>query len=518
METMKLTLYQVPQLNTIRELLDHCTRGTQTEPVFFYADESGMAEISKEQFRRDVEGLANWILDKGMYRKNLALIGGNSYQWLLTYFAVTCSGNVCVTLDKDMLEEEIRYIIEQSQSEMVFCSDEYFDKTECLKDCKELKQIINMNDLSALASENTEDRFKGTEAAEKDLAAIVYTSGTTGNSKGVMLTHGNLIHNTVMSCETVKYEGTTMAVLPFHHTLGLNAGVFAALLHDSPVFINQSLRYLLRDYALCRPVQIVVVPMFLGLFAKKIKEAVQTSGEGAVAAFRGNLKILISGGAKVDPSFEKMFRDWGIAVLDGYGITECSPVVSVNRVTYYRDGSAGPLLPGIEARIYEPNEAGEGELQLKGPMVMQGYYKNPKATEDTFLDGWFRTGDIARIDEDGFLFISGRIKNLIILSNGKNIYPEELEDFFNKSSLIMDMMVLEKENTLAAIVLPDPERLKDMSAEELKNAIRNEIKEKNRQLPNFKHIQKVYFRSQDFIRTSTKKIRRSVKENYICEE
>ena len=338
-----------------------------------------------------------------------------------------------------------------------------------------------------------------------------------------MLTHGNLANEIYGPCRLLELgEGKVFSVLPFHHTFGLNTSIFTVYNFGVPIFINKSLKKVKDDLLLAKPEVMALVPLFVEVFYKQIQDGIKKSGrekqvkvavklsnlliglgidirrrlfKEILDSFGGNLKLIVCGGAFLDPFYVKAFRDYGIEILNGYGTTECSPCVAVNRNHHKKDGSVGILLPDMEGRT-----SPEGEVQFKGPIVMKGYYNDPEATAEVLHDGWYSTGDLGYIDKDGFVFLTGRIKNLIILSNGENISPEELENDFNRDPAVNEVLVYEKDQKIIAEIFPDEEHMGNTGYfEELMNKV-------NEGRPAYKQIAAVKLRDQEFIKNSSKKI------------
>ena len=324
-----------------------------------------------------------------------------------------------------------------------------------------------------------------------------------------------------------------MSVLPFNHAFAFITAVWKPFNYRRPVFINSSLNDFMKEIPVAKPGMLFLVPLFLETFSKTIWRTARKQGQeeklkkgmklsnalmkvgidrrqelfkDVLKKFGGNLECIICGGAPLDPRYVKEFRSWGIHVLNGYGITECAPVLSVNRNQYWRDGSVGQLVPGISFRVYDKDEHGIGEIQVKGDNVMMGYYNNPEATEEAFLDGWYRTGDLGYIDKDGFLFITGRAKNLIILNNGENVSPEEIEQNVERIPEVGEVVVFEEDGAITAEIFPDD--TDERPEEEKRKIIEEAIKKLNSRQPNFKKIHKIKFRKTPFEKTATRKIKR----------
>jgi len=461
LENKKYPLYEVEQINDLKELINYTAEKYGDKPAFTFERNSETIRIGYNKFKSDAAALGTAFYNMGIRNEKVGLIGENSYEWIVAYFAVVNSGNTIVPLDKELPAADIKSYIDDSAAKGFVYSDDYSDIVDYLHEngvniqhCINLRYIPEMIVRGETLIRNDENFIVDYEVDNEALAALIYTSGTTGNAKGVMLSHFKLTRNAVAACEFIGIFGSNMLVLPLHHVFGFVAGVCAMMYQGSEIFINSSLKNILSDLEKFKPCNICLVPLFVETFHKKIWDGAKKQGKdgllrkmisisnvlmkigvdarrlllkSVLCAFGGNLKLIISGGAPLDAKYARGFREFGINVLNGYGITECSPIVTVNRNKYYRDGSAGQVLRCCEVKIAEPDENGHGEIYVKGDIVMLGYYNNEQATKDAFDGEWFKTGDIGYMDGDGFLYISGRKKNVIVLSNGKNIYPEELE-------------------------------------------------------------------------------------------
>lgn len=384
--------------------------------------------------------------------------------------------------------------------------------------------------------QNHPETFDNLEINQDDLAAIIYTSGTTGIAKGVMLTHLNLCEDTCKSSRNLLIPGNSILVLPLHHTFAFTANVLCMLNIGHTTYINKSLKRISKDMMNYSPEVMFVVPMMVEAFYKKIWASARERGKekllkkmlkisnallscgvdarkeffgSVLAGFGGRLQMIICGGAALDKKYVKAFREFGINLLNGYGITECSPIVSVNRNKYFKDGSVGPILEGIDVQIDHKDGEKEGEILVKGAIVMKGYYQQEEKTKEVMTaDGYFRTGDIGYLDKDNFLYITGRVKNIIILDNGKNIYPEELELALSQEDAVCEVLVYEEEGHIVAEIYPDQEFLTEKNIED-KNAYFDELLERyNRKQPAYKQIHHYKLRDTEFEKTTTKKIKR----------
>ena len=376
---------------------------------------------------------------------------------------------------------------------------------------------------------------------ENNLKLLVYTSGTTGNPKGVMLTEHNLISVVYYGLQIADIGEKCLSVLPYHHTYEAVAGILVGLHKHSTICINDSLKNVLKNLQLYKPDYIYLVPAFTEVFYKSIWNNAQKTGKDKALkkmiplsnalrktgidlrkkffksiheAFGGNLNQIVCGGAPIRPEIGKFFNDIGITLLNGYGITECSPLVSVNRANFNDSNTVGVILPCCEVKIENKTADGDGEIYVKGDIVMKGYYKEPEKTAKVLKDGWFNTEDYGRINEKGQLIINGRKKNLIVLDNGKNIYPEEIENYIMGIPYVKEVLVKASKNAagqetaLIAEVFLDKEKIEEMHIENIKETLKKDVQDSVRELPVYKHISDVKIRKNEFEKTTTSKIKR----------
>ncbi|MEG2203261.1 MAG: AMP-binding protein, partial [Christensenellaceae bacterium] len=452
--------YPIAKMRTdkdLRELINHAKY--EGRDVFRIKTKDGYEGIKHEKVLHDINALGNALLGLGLEGKNIAVIGETSYEWIITYFAVTCGVGVIVPIDKELPEAEIANIIDDSSAACVVYSQTFDEIFENLKgQLKTVDCYIKMNQIEELIAQG-EQKNLGYESKKIDeyaMSTILYTSGTTGKSKGVMLTHNSIVCASAGGLSLLE-DGlgkVCMSVLPVHHSFECTHGIMMMIQNGTTICINDSLRNLLPNLQFFKPDFVFVVPLFVDMMYKKVWANIKANGKeeemralilksndllaqgidkraeffGSVKdAFGGNLSLILCGGAPLSSALAQGFREIGIDIINGYGITECSPLVAVNRRRCFKDGTVGLPIACNEIKIEHADEDGNGEIWVKGGNVMLGYYKNAAATAKAMCDGWFDTGDIGKIDEEGFLVISGRMKNLIVLANGKNIYPEEIE-------------------------------------------------------------------------------------------
>ncbi|MCL2183478.1 MAG: AMP-binding protein [Chitinispirillia bacterium] len=530
-----------------RDLRDLVRRGADTVPdkaAYAYYLGERVVSHSYAQFRSDVESLGTYFYSVGLRDgAKIAVIGENSYYWILAYFAAATGGNIIVPLDKELPPDDLQEVLKASGAEAVVYSDDYADTFESFSENTQklklsVQRYINMKSDLPLALSDGADMVSRGERAFIDheldpeaVCAIVYTSGTMGLSKGVMLTNKGLVTTTRGSIRTAWVYGDTVLVLPLHHTYPLAASVLPPLFSRATCFINSSLKHVLRDIQAGKPQFMSVVPLYVESFYKKIWDNIKKQGKENLVrkmfavsngvkkigldlrrvlfksvqqAFGGKLETLVSGGAPLKKEYIDEFMNFGIQIIEGYGITECSPVVALNRTKFYKPGAVGIALPQVEVKIFDIDKDGEGEICVRGDVVMKGYYNNPQATEEAFTGGWFRTGDIGYMDEDGFIFITGRKKNVIIRANGKNVHPEELEAKLGVIEHIQEIAVYGEDEDIVAEIFIDPEQ----DRKPCEKLIARRVKEINEGLPIYKRVNKVKFRDAEFDKTTTRKIKR----------
>ncbi len=525
MKNRPYPLYNVPEFVNLKDFVDYCGTEFADRTAFHWLKKK--TEISKTYkiFKEDVEALGTYFISKGYNRTHIAVIGENSYEWIVTYFATVNSNNVIVPLDKEASIDDLKYLVEKSDTSVIVHSDTYLEEAEST--C--CRVLINMADLSSIIDEgkkliaNGDTSYRDAIIDENALSTLVYTSGTTSEPKGVMLSHLNIIFDTVATSKSVLIPDSALVMLPIHHTYGFVASLTIPMLVGSKIFINSSMRNLMSDINFAKPKYIACVPLVAESFFKKVNENLKSTGKDKlidnlvrmsnglmkcgidvrrklfkkiIEAFGGNLEILVIGGAPINENCVIGFHNFGVNVLCGYGITECSPIVSTMRNKHYEPKSVGVVHPGIEVRIKD------GEVQIKGNIVFSGYYKNEIATHEAFDGEWFKTGDLGAY-ENNMLYINGRIKNLIILPNGKNVSPEELEQKFSDNvPEISEIVISEKDGMITAEIYCAEED------DNKKNEVEKKVFEYNKNLPTYKQVGQVMFRDTEFPKTTTKKIKR----------
>lgn len=506
-----------------------------SENIVSFERDGERKDITFKKLRDDIDALGTYFYLQGLGGgKKVALVGENSYEWIITYFAAVMGGNVIVPLDKELGDEELANLIKSGDCEGIVYSKKKETLFSALGDY-EIKKLCTEDFEAALnegseAIESGNDTFISKPINIDECCAIIFTSGTTGTPKGVMLSQRNLICDAKHSLETLKFPRGTVNILPLNHTFGFMANIVTQFWVGYPVYINNSLKKIMHDISEAKPGHLSIVPLFLEKFykniwktaekqgkAKQLKKAIAVSNalrkvgidmrktifKQVLSAFGGNLEMLICGGAPLDEKLVNGFDDFGITVINGYGITECSPIVAITRECWIKLGSVGLPIPTVHVKIENPDENGEGEILVKGDIVMMGYYKNPEMTAETMENGWFKTGDIGSVDEDGFVYVTGRKKNLILLDNGKNVYPEELEAVIGRIENVDEVIVYDENSLITAEIYTENPDAKEQ--------IKKDIQKFNKSIAGYKQIRKIKFRSVEFEKTTTKKIKRNYK-------
>lgn len=510
-------LYEHPNITSLTQLVSIQGECIPNSIAFQYMSKKQLTTVTYKQFHDDVISLATYFYNKGIHSVKIALLGENSYAWIRSYFAVVCSGNIIVPMDKELSDEEISSLLFRCGAAILLHSASYTDTAEKMLQGGAVSRIICMDDYSSL----TESGFDMLEvdADESDVCSIIFTSGTTGTPKGVMLSQRSLIVDAVDSCRNVFIAGSSLLTLPLHHTFAFTTSVLAMLVYGVPIYISKSLRTFNADMKQFKPQNMFVVPLYVETMYKNIWRTVREKNRekkfkllikvcgilrkcgidirrkafrSVHEQFGGNLTLVVCGGAFLDQKYIDFMDDIGLQVLNGYGITECSPVVAVNRNRYARKNSVGLPLACCDVRIID------GEICVKGPNVMLGYYQDEEATKEAMHEGWFKTGDLGYQDDDGFLYVTGRKKNLIILSNGENVSAEELEMLLQRIGGVEEVIVCSEDNLLTAEIYAENTA-----------GIQDEITLLNKTLPAYKRIQSVKFRDTAFEKTTTKKIKRA---------
>ena len=564
-------IYQTTFIDDMRSLVEEAAQNFPTSVAISYKNKPSDKEVQKvlfPQWRDDVRHLGTSLIAKGLREENIAIVGENSYGWCCAFFAVMGIGSVTVPVDKELPIEDIDGIITTTSCKAVIYGKTAEEKIKELLKNGALKSVellvsiepktsidetlLGEKNLTSVAAleENGAELYKGGDNSYYDykidvnkLASIVFTSGTTGKGKGVMLTQANICLDMTLGMYNFDITRKTLHVLPPHHTFGSTVNYVGHLSQGCEVYISSGLKHVSDEIREQQPTHLILVPAFLEVMNRKIWTTARKTGKegllkammkvsdalrkvgidlrkklfsSVLSAFGGKLELVICGGAKLDEEIIKTFDSLGITILNGYGITECAPLISANRNKYRKPGSVGTPILACRVKIDNPDENGEGEICVKGPNVMLGYYNNPEATAEVFdNDGFFHTGDYGRLDEEGWIYITGRKKNLIILSNGKNVYPEEIEADLQKVECVTEVVVYAGESkvhkdkiTIVAEIYPDADLLADKGVTNMQEYFENEVKLLNAKMPSYKAVKRVKLRDVEFQKNTSRKITR----------
>lgn len=515
-------------------------------------------KVTYLEARDYIRNIGTELIYMGCRDKHVALIGESSYEWICSYFSLMSIGAVVVPIDINLPIDEIASILNTAECEFLIFSmtlgskiDELREKVPrlnvfiCMSESQ--SQMENVHKLSDIEVRGSE-RYKSGDNSYYDykidterLATIVFTSGTTGKGKGVMLSQKNIVTDMTQGMYNFAITPKTMNVLPPHHTFGSTVNFVGHYAQGSEIYISSGLKYIANEMKEQQPTHLILVPLFVENMYKKIWSNAEKSGKdktlrkiiklsnflrkfgidlrrklfkSILDSFGGKLELIICGGASLNQDIIDTFDAIGITLLNGYGITECSPLISCNRNKYQKKGSVGVPIVGELVKIKDPDENGEGEICVKGPNVMLGYYKDPEATAAAFdEEGYFKTGDYGKLDEEGWLYITGRMKNIIILSNGKNVYPEEIENEISRIYGVMEVIVYAGESktqkeVIVAEIFPDFEALKARGIEDVELYFNEEIKKVNSRMVSYKAVKMVKIRKEEFKKNTSKKILR----------
>ena len=560
------------EIKDLRDMVQTSAAFFGDKDLYVYKEDKQEVHFSYNQLRDEVERFGTALNVLGIDEGRVAVIGETSAKVTVTYLGTVNAGGVIVPLDRELTEDQIPEFIERAECDMVVYSASFNGIiTKMAAKMPHVKYYIPMkgedevdhslpsapvvmqfDEVLKLGEQALNEHNNSYYLHKIDLdkmCAIIFTSGTTGTSKGVMLSMRNLVAAADASCKGVPYDSKTrlVSVLPQHHTYEMTCSHLAVINLGASEYINDSLKYTMRNFQNYKPTALVLVPLFVETVYKKIWDNIRKKGmekkvrglmkfsdtllkmgidlrgvffKEIQAALGGEVKSMICGGAPISPQILKDFYSFGIVIFEGYGITECAPLVAVNPNGAARFGSAGKPVHDEKVRIDKDPAEDFGEIVVKGPNVMLGYYKDEAATKAAFThdmknfdnNGWFRTGDIGYIDNDGYIFITGRKKNVIILSNGKNVFPEELEEHLSHDPRIAESLIIGREQNgetiITALVHPDYEKFEGKSDDEIAAEIKEAVNDVNRTLPSFKHMTAVEVMKDEFEKTTSKKIKR----------
>lgn len=564
-------IYKTTFIDDIRSLVEEAALNFPDSIAISYKEKPSDKEVKKVTFatwRNDVRSLGTALISSGLRGENIAIVGENSYGWCCSFFAVMAIGSVTVPVDKELPIEDIDGIITTTGCKAVIYGRTAEAKIKELLEKGGLKSaqllisiapnptideaLLNDKVLTTVDALETkgDELYKNEDNSYYDykidvtkLASIVFTSGTTGKGKGVMLSQANICLDMTLGMYNFDITRKTLHVLPPHHTFGSTVNYIGHLAQGCEVYISSGLKHVSDEIREQQPTHLILVPAFLEVMNRKIWTTARKTGKeqllkvmmkvsdclrkvgidlrkqlfsGVLSAFGGRLELIICGGAKLDEEIINTFDSLGITILNGYGITECAPLISANRNKYRKPGSVGTPILACRVKIDNPDENGEGEICVKGPNVMLGYYNNPEATAEVFdKDGFFHTGDYGKLDEEGWIYITGRKKNLIILSNGKNVYPEEIEADLQKVEGVSEVVVYAGESrvqkdkiTIVAEIFPDADFLVHKGIANPQQYFEDQVKLVNAKMPPYKAVKRVKLRDVEFQKNTSRKITR----------
>ena len=563
---MRKPIHEFVEYTDLKDMLKKSGEkyGDRPAYVFRTEEEGKFREITHKEFRDEINALGTKLINMGLKDKRVAVISENRYEWGVDYLAVAAGTGVIVPLDKALPDNEIESLIIRSEVEAIFYSKKYDEVMNRIREQKntKLQYFISMDldkEENGVKSQKelTEEGRKLLEEGNREfldskidnekMGIMLFTSGTTAMSKAVMLSHKNICSNLQDITAVIKLtpEDRFLSFLPLHHTFECTVGFLYPISTGGSIAFCDGIRHIAENIKEYKITAMISVPILYEAMYKKVMKAIEKKGKLETVkkgvkisnfllkfgidirkklfkeihdTFGGKLRLFVSGGAALDPDTEKGFNELGITMYQGYGLTESSPVIAAEDDKYRRIGSIGKALPSLDVKIDNPDEEGVGELLAKGPSMMLGYYNNEEATKETLKDGWLYTGDLARIDKDGFIFISGRKKFVIVLKNGKNIFPEELEALINKIEGVKESFVYGRpeddgDYKIDAKIVYDKENAEEIfgttDENEIKEKIWQEVKKVNKTMPAYKYIREIRITDKELIKTTTQKVKRA---------
>lgn len=562
---MRKPIHKCTEFKDLKDMLKKSGKKYGDRPAYIYkTDEPGkFKEITHKEFRDDINNFGTALINLGLKDKRIAVISENRYEWGVAYLATATGVGIIVPLDKALPDNEIESLMIRSEIEAIVYSSKYDKIMNEIKDKKNtnVKFFISMdldkkeNDIYSqkelmekgkklIESGNTE--FLDAEIDNETMGIMLFTSGTTAMSKAVMLSHKNICSNLMDITSVIKLtdKDRMLSFLPLHHTFECTVGFLYPISVGSSIAFCEGIRHIADNVKEFQITAMISVPILYETIYKRIIKGIEKKGKLddvkkgiKISKFflkfgidirrkvfkeihenlGGKARLFVAGGAALDPEAEEGFNNFGIKMLQGYGLTESSPVIAAEDDKYQKLGSIGKAFPSLEVKIDEPDEEGIGELLAKGPSIMLGYYNNEEATKETLEDGWLHTGDLAKIDDEGYIFISGRKKFVIVLKNGKNIYPEELETLVNKIEGVKESFVYGKpeddgDYKICCKIVYDKDLVKShykvSDEQEIKEALWQEVKKVNKTMPAYKYIREISVTEKELIKTTTQKIKR----------
>ncbi len=559
-------LYKYIEITDLKDMLKKSGQKYGKNIAYKIRKEEGKYKTyTHEEVRKMIDGLGTSLIDMGLKDKRIAVIGENRFEWEIAYLSIVCGTGIVVPLDKSLPENELESLLKRSEVEAIICSGKYIETLKKVRN-KNLKYIISMDlektedeiisqkeliEKGKKLVENGDTRFTNAEIDNKKMSIMLFTSGTTSQSKAVALSHKNICSNLMDIASTldVNSKDIFLSFLPLHHVFECTVGFLYPLYIGAQIVFSDGIRHIPENLKEYKASVMASVPAIYERLFKIVRKQIEKKGnleeilieeekhkndsmENKKAIFKdlhelfgGNIRLFISGAASLDAKIEEKFRNLGFNIVQGYGLTETSPIVAVGNNKYHKIGSIGKALPSEEVKLLNVNKQGIGELAVKGPNVMIGYYKNKEATEKVLKDEWFHTGDLAKIDEEGYIFICGRKKNVIVLKNGKNIYPEEMESLINKEDGIEESFIFGKQMSedptnikIFVKVVYNKEHFEGKTKEEIEKEISKKISEVNKVMPRYKAIRGTIISDVPLIKTTTNKIKREKNLELIKKE
>ncbi len=551
------------EIKDLKDMLNKTKKEYGEKIAYKIKNEEGKYRtITHREVRDMVDSLGTALINLGLKGKRIAIIGENRYEWEIAYLAIVCGTGIVVPLDKSLPENELEELIERSEVEAIFYSKKYEETIEKIKYSQKnkLKHMISMDlkkhskgiysqeeliETGEKLLEKGNREFIDAIINEKEMSIMLFTSGTTSKSKVVALSHKNICSNLMDIGEVlnVTSDDVLLSILPIHHVFECTVGFLFSLYKGAQTVFCDGLRHVVENLNEYQVTVMACVPAIYERIFMIIRKQLEKQGkleeilkneekykkasmEERKEVFKeihdiigGKIKLFISGAAALDSKIEEKYRLLGINIVQGYGLTETSPVVAIGTNKYYKTGSIGKTVPNVEAKIVDINDEGIGELIVKGPNVMLGYYNNEEATKEVIKNGWFYTGDLAKIDEEGYIYICGRKKSVIVLKNGKNIFPEEMENLVNKIEGVKESFIFGKQQSedkndikINVKIVFDRDIVRDVykvqTDSEIQEVLSKKIKEINQTMPKYKSIKGILLTEEPLIKTTTNKIKR----------
>lgn len=549
----------------LKDMLTQSANKFGDKPAYIFKTETPgeFRNILYKELKEQVDALGTMLIEMGLEGKRIAVIGENRYEWNVAYLAITCGTGIVVPLDKALPANELESLIIRSGVEAIFYSSAYDETMKNIKarsttdlryyismDLEEKKEeILSQNELIAKGRKLLEDgnrKFIDAKIDAEKMGIMLFTSGTTSKSKAVMLSHKNICTNLMDIAAVIKLteDDTLLSFLPLHHTFECTAGFLYPLYSGSKIAFCSGIRHIAEEIKLYKVTAMISVPALFENMYKKLIKGIEKKGKVEMLEkglkisnvlmkfgvdmrrkifsevhenFGGQLRLFVNGAAALDKDVEKGFNDLGIQTVQGYGLTETSPIISAGNDFYRRVGSVGKVFPSLKVKIMNKDKDGIGEIAVKGSSVMLGYYNNDEATKEVMKDGWFYTGDLGYLDKDNFLYISGRCKTVIVLKNGKNIFPEEMETLVNRIDGVKESMIYGKPDKdddvkICVKIVYNTDTMKDTygleDVEKIKEHLWAKVKEINKTMPAYKYIREIMVTEEELIKTTTQKIKR----------